>query len=52
MALFRRERTGEGAVIDVSLLNTGMWALGPDIAAAPSRARSRAAIGRPRPTPS
>jgi crotonobetainyl-CoA:carnitine CoA-transferase CaiB-like acyl-CoA transferase len=35
MALFRRERTGEGAVVDVSLLATGMWAMGPDIAAAP-----------------
>jgi crotonobetainyl-CoA:carnitine CoA-transferase CaiB-like acyl-CoA transferase len=35
MALFRRERTGEGAVVDVSLLNTGMWTMGPDIAAAP-----------------
>ncbi|KUH70782.1 formyl-CoA transferase [Mycolicibacterium novocastrense] len=34
MALFRRERSGEGALIDVSLLNTGMWTMGPDIAAA------------------
>ncbi|BBX01892.1 CoA transferase [Mycolicibacterium moriokaense] len=34
MALFRRERSGEGAVIDVSLLNTGMWTMGPDLAAA------------------
>jgi formyl-CoA transferase len=34
MALFRRERTGRGAVIDVSLLNTGMWAMGPDLFAA------------------
>ena len=25
MALFRRERTGQGGVVDVSLLNTGMW---------------------------
>jgi len=33
MALFRRERTGRGAVIDVSLLNTGMWAMSPDLAA-------------------
>lgn len=33
MALFRRERTGEGGVVDVSLLNTGMWTMGPDIAA-------------------
>ncbi|ANI38992.1 CaiB/BaiF CoA transferase family protein [Mycolicibacterium vaccae] len=33
MALYRRERTGEGAVVDVSLLNTGMWTMGPDLAA-------------------
>jgi crotonobetainyl-CoA:carnitine CoA-transferase CaiB-like acyl-CoA transferase len=35
MALFNRERTGEGSVVDVSLLNTGMWTMGPDIAASP-----------------
>lgn len=35
MALFRRERTGESAVVDVSLLGTGMWPLSPDLAAAP-----------------
>ncbi len=34
MALFRRERTGRGAMIDVSLLNTGMWAMSPDLFAA------------------
>ena len=33
MALFRRERTGQGGVVDVSLLNTGMWTMGPDLAA-------------------
>jgi formyl-CoA transferase len=33
MALFRRERTGEGGVVDVSLLSTGMWTMGPDLAA-------------------
>lgn len=33
MALFRRERTGQGGVVDVSLLNTGMWTMSPDIAA-------------------
>lgn len=38
MALFRRERTGEGALIDVSLLNTGMWAMGPDITASSASA--------------
>jgi crotonobetainyl-CoA:carnitine CoA-transferase CaiB-like acyl-CoA transferase len=30
-ALFHRERTGEPAVIDVSLLGTAMWILAPDI---------------------
>ncbi|MGE0308856.1 MAG: CaiB/BaiF CoA transferase family protein [Acidimicrobiia bacterium] len=30
-ALFRRERTGKGAVVDVSLLATGMWQLASDI---------------------
>jgi len=33
-ALFRRERTGEGSVVDVSLLATGMWMMGPAITAA------------------
>jgi crotonobetainyl-CoA:carnitine CoA-transferase CaiB-like acyl-CoA transferase len=31
-ALFKRERTGEPSVVDVSLLATGVWALGPTIA--------------------
>jgi crotonobetainyl-CoA:carnitine CoA-transferase CaiB-like acyl-CoA transferase len=35
MALFKRERTDEGSVVDVSLLNTGMWTMSPDIVAAP-----------------
>ncbi|GAC01382.1 CaiB/BaiF family protein [Gordonia namibiensis NBRC 108229] len=35
MALFRRERIGKGGVVDVSLLNTGMWPLSPDLTAAP-----------------
>ena len=30
-ALFHRERTGEPAVVDVSLLGTAMWVLAPDI---------------------
>ena len=30
-ALFRRERTGEPSVVDVSLLGTAMWILAPDI---------------------
>lgn len=33
-ALFRRERTGEGGEVDVSLLGTAMWVLSPDIVAA------------------
>ncbi len=31
-ALFQRERTGEGAVVDVSLLGMGMWAMSSAIA--------------------
>jgi len=31
-ALFHRERTGEAAVVDVSLLGTGLWAMGQAIA--------------------
>jgi len=30
-ALFHRERTGEGTVVDVSLLGTGMWQLASDV---------------------
>ncbi|MCW5891683.1 MAG: CoA transferase [bacterium] len=33
-ALFRRERTGVGGEVDVSLLGTAMWVLSPDITAA------------------
>jgi crotonobetainyl-CoA:carnitine CoA-transferase CaiB-like acyl-CoA transferase len=33
MALYRRERTGDGGVVDVSLLGTGMWTMSPDLAA-------------------
>jgi len=33
-ALYRREKTGEGGEIDVSLLGTAMWVLSPDITAA------------------
>lgn len=31
-ALLHRERTGEGTVVDVSLLSTGMWAIGAGVA--------------------
>ncbi|CAJ1587064.1 CoA transferase [[Mycobacterium] wendilense] len=33
MALFQRERQGQGAEVDVSLLGTGMWTMSPDLAA-------------------
>jgi crotonobetainyl-CoA:carnitine CoA-transferase CaiB-like acyl-CoA transferase len=32
-ALYRRERTGEASIVDVSLLGTAMWLLAPDIIA-------------------
>jgi crotonobetainyl-CoA:carnitine CoA-transferase CaiB-like acyl-CoA transferase len=32
-ALFRRERTGRGGVVDVSLMSNGLWAMQPAIAA-------------------
>jgi formyl-CoA transferase len=35
MALFKRERTGETSVVDVSLMNVAMWAMAPDIVGAP-----------------
>lgn len=30
-ALYRREKTGEPSVVDVSLLSTALWQLGPDV---------------------
>jgi len=33
-ALFKRERTGETSVVDVSLLNSAIWQLGPDVVGA------------------
>jgi len=33
-ALFRRERTGQGSVVDVSLLSTAIWMLASDVMAA------------------
>ena len=35
VALFRRERTGEGGTVDVSLMNVGMWTMAPGIVSAP-----------------
>ncbi len=34
-ALFKRERTGEPSVVDVSLMSVGMWAMSPDLVGAP-----------------
>jgi crotonobetainyl-CoA:carnitine CoA-transferase CaiB-like acyl-CoA transferase len=33
-ALFRRARTGEGSVVDVSLLSTALWMIGSDVLSA------------------
>jgi crotonobetainyl-CoA:carnitine CoA-transferase CaiB-like acyl-CoA transferase len=38
MALFKREKTGETSVVDVSLMNVGMWTMAPDIVSAPYQA--------------
>jgi formyl-CoA transferase len=35
MALFKRERTGEPSVVDVSLMGVGMWSMCPDLVSAP-----------------
>lgn len=35
VALYKRERTGEPSVVDVSLLNVGMWTMAPGIVSAP-----------------
>jgi formyl-CoA transferase len=34
-ALFKRERTGESSVVDVALMNVGMWAMSTGIVSAP-----------------
>jgi crotonobetainyl-CoA:carnitine CoA-transferase CaiB-like acyl-CoA transferase len=50
-ALFRRERTGEGSIIDVSLLSTAMFAVASDVLAAMQGAfRPSPALGKPRTT--
>lgn len=49
-ALFQRERTGRGAVVDVSLLGSGLWAMQPAIAGAFAAGRERLApLDRRRP---
>ena len=51
-ALFRRERTGEGSVIDVSLLATAMWMITSDVLAAMQGAfRQSPPLGGPKAPP-
>jgi crotonobetainyl-CoA:carnitine CoA-transferase CaiB-like acyl-CoA transferase len=45
-ALLRRERTGKGAVVDVSLLATAMWTLSSDVLSALAGRQPRALAGR------
>ena len=52
IALYERERSGEGQRIDCSLLHTGMWAIGSDIMSAlktrqPVERVSRKDVGNP-----
>jgi len=35
MALLQRERTGESPVVDVSLMNVGLWTMAPSVVSAP-----------------
>jgi crotonobetainyl-CoA:carnitine CoA-transferase CaiB-like acyl-CoA transferase len=51
-ALLKRERTGEGSVVDVSLLATAMWTLSSDLLAALNGGQVMRAGGRgPMPNP-
>ena len=45
-ALFARERSGKGRVVDVSLLGLGMWAMGAGIAASLAHERPLEAMAR------
>jgi crotonobetainyl-CoA:carnitine CoA-transferase CaiB-like acyl-CoA transferase len=45
-ALLRRERTGEGSVVDVSLLATAMWTLSSDLLSALDGSDPQASAGR------
>jgi len=48
-ALFRRTRTGEGSVVDVSLLGTALWMIGSDVLATLGGGFHRSAeMGKPR----
>jgi crotonobetainyl-CoA:carnitine CoA-transferase CaiB-like acyl-CoA transferase len=50
-ALFRRERTGEGSIVDVSLLSTAMFAVASDVLSGMQGAfRQSPALGKPRTT--
>jgi crotonobetainyl-CoA:carnitine CoA-transferase CaiB-like acyl-CoA transferase len=50
-ALFRRERSGAGSVVDVSLLGTALWTIGSDVLSQMQGAyRQSAPLGRPRTT--
>ena len=50
-ALFQRERTGEGATVDVSLLATAMWILTSDLLTALQGRQPRAGAGAVVPNP-
>ncbi len=45
-ALLKRERTGAGSVVDVSLLATAMWTLSSDVVSALDGNRPEPAVGR------
>jgi crotonobetainyl-CoA:carnitine CoA-transferase CaiB-like acyl-CoA transferase len=45
-ALFKRERSGEPSVVDLSLLNTAMWLLAPDIIASTLSSQPMPQFGR------
>ncbi|WP_425825340.1 CaiB/BaiF CoA transferase family protein [Streptomyces fractus] len=45
-ALLKRERTGEGSVVDVSLLATAMWTLSSDVLSALAGGEPRGVSGR------
>lgn len=47
-ALFKRERTGEGSIVDVSLLATAMWQISPLVVASKLFGMSKMPAGRDR----
>jgi crotonobetainyl-CoA:carnitine CoA-transferase CaiB-like acyl-CoA transferase len=51
-ALYRRERTGKGLVVDVALLNTAVWQIGMDLTAATIRREEPEKLDMSRPLPS